>query len=159
MQCVSTVEPSVTVSNLHFINDDLYAVNPDGVYRLDGDNWTEIYSYVDARINCLAGLDSDIVLGGTFSRVAGVDALRVAVWDGMNWHALGGGFDGNIGQATLVRWDGVDWEVIAKGSYQYSSIEDVVADGNRVLVAGSQWYCPEFGQDYGNVRVGEIASE
>ncbi len=64
-----------------------------------------------------------------------------------------------LGPATLVCWDGVDWEIMAQGQYQYSSIEDVVADGNRVLVAGGPWGCPEFGQDYGNVRVGEIASE
>ncbi len=132
-----------TVSNLHFINDDLYAVTLDGVYRLDSDSWTEIYSYVDARINCLAGLDDDIVMGGTFSRIAGVDALRVAVWDGINWHALGGGFDGNIssvvsallwhegilyacgnfeiqdgkgGVAHAAYWDGVDWYPIGSGA-------------------------------------------
>ncbi len=123
-----------TVLKIRSIGSRLFAcTDGHGVYELVEDEWIRYDKYCRETIRDAALFAGELIVCGEFGSIVG------------------------LGPATLVRWDGADWEIIAQGQYQYSSIEDVVVDGNRVIVAGSQWGCPEFSQNYGEVRVGEVA--
>jgi hypothetical protein len=96
-------------------------------------------SGMNAPVRSLStGSDGGVYAGGVFTRAGGVDADRIAYWDGSEWHALGSGlnniawamqFDesgnlyvgGGFNQAGgspanhIARWDGTSWYAVGGG--------------------------------------------
>lgn len=62
----------------------------------DGET-TLVADDLDAPINALdvAG-DDDVLVAGAFTTIGGVDASRIARWDGASWTALGDGLPGQV---------------------------------------------------------------
>lgn len=107
-------------------------------------------------IGAMLALNSDLFLTGGFSSIGGVDANRVARWDGTNWHALGNGIGGavysmiadqqyvyvggSVYQAGsdsvnyIARWDGTNWSPVGSG------VNDIVfalaSDGHNLYAGG-----------------------
>jgi hypothetical protein len=82
--------------------------------------------------------NGELVVAGAFTQAGGVNANRVAVWDGLQWSAMGGGFDDSVSalaQLTngdivaggaflnadgssashLARWNGSTWVALGSG--------------------------------------------
>lgn len=96
--------------------------------RLDRVNgsfaWTALGD-LDNRVNALTAWGDSVLAGGRFTLVDGVDADRVAVWDGAAWHAVGDpaawtwghvsalavidGAPWAAGTGFVVRWNGSAW--------------------------------------------------
>lgn len=101
--------------------------------RLDGDTLTMIEEGFDAPVNQLdAAGSSDIIVGGSFTKVGTLDAARIARWNGTAWSALGTGlpgfptaithdgatvyvstFDEGAGQLMLGKFEGGTWTELA----------------------------------------------
>ena len=126
------------IENLHWIADELYAVTVEGVYRLSGNKWQEIYSYEGAIIRCLAEAGDDIVMGGTFTRVAGCDALRVAMWDGEQWQALGDGIDSTYSYGVVSKLIWHDGILYAIGTFTMPNSEGGIS--RAAYFDGDTWH-------------------
>ena len=79
--------------------------------RFDGTNWYPLGSgigpYASTTIvRTLAMGSNGLYAGGEFSSAGGVSAANMALWNGSNWSALGGG-PGGVVASILVRTDGV----------------------------------------------------
>ncbi len=93
----------------------------------------------DGPIFALTEWRGELVAGGSFLHAGGIEAARVARWDGSAWQALGSGVDGTVygacefagdlvvaGNLTLAggvkansiaRWDGSTWHALGDGLY------------------------------------------
>lgn len=132
-----------------------------GVARFDGATWTPLGSVqdVDGAIHALTVFDGgsgpEIYAAGSFTRIGGVAAARIARFDGTNWHALGGGldnaayaltsFDDGSGDALYVagvftaaggstalriaRWNGAAWSSVGVGANSWINDVAVHDDG------------------------------
>jgi hypothetical protein len=72
----------------------------------------------DASVMVLTTYDDKLIAGGYFYKAGGVDANRIAQWDGNSWEALGSGM--NAGVYALTAYKG---ELIAGGQFK-------IADNN-----------------------------
>lgn len=63
-------------------------------------------------IHDLAVFDGELIVTGDFTRAGGVEARRIARWNGVRWAALGGGLD-RPGNALLVH----DGDLIVGGEF------------------------------------------
>lgn len=106
---------------------------------------------------------NDIIAGGNFTAVGGVSANRIARWDGVSWHAIGGGLsyavesltqlpNGDLvaggfaaGNPSVMRWDGVSWSAI--GTVLTGRVLALTVMPNGDLIAGGSMMMP------GNVAI------
>lgn len=116
-----------------------YAQNgPWRVREWDGAAWQTLGGEPNGTVRTLVEFQGDLYIGGNFTSVGDVPALRVARWDGAAWHAVGLGlasvndlmvFDGNLvaaaraldapfGACMVSRWDGTSWLPLGSGIFQ-----------------------------------------
>ena len=107
----------VTVQSIALSGDDIYATGNvmsdvkevggtllvEGFARWDGANWSKVGGGVigdslTASINALAINGKDAYIGGNFRSAGGSSANNIAIWNGSEWSALGGGVDGCLSQ-------------------------------------------------------------
>lgn len=114
----------------------------------------------NGAVRVVAPLDLDgpgplpeyLVAAGDFTRIGGVDANRIARWDGAHWHALGEGIGGpdahvtsvaahngslfaagqfskagDIDASNIARWDGLNWHPLSDGLQSDSWVHAVWA--------------------------------
>src|SRR5687767_8451604 len=89
----------------------------------------------DGFFTCAVRFGDDIIVGGSFQQIGGIQVNNIARWDGSLWHPLGEGVDRGVrclavyngrlyaggwlsctdGQSSpwLAEWDGVAWSSIA----------------------------------------------
>jgi hypothetical protein len=122
-------------------------------------NLAQLNNGVNGTVEALAW-DSDnqlLYVGGWFTNASGVNASRVARWNGTNWSALGTGVsaivrdlvldgDGNLyvgGDFTyaggtpvnyVARWDGTSWSAL--GSGVSAGVDGVALGANGDLYVG-----------------------
>jgi hypothetical protein len=100
----------------------------------------------------------NLYAGGTFTTAGGAPASRVARWDGMGWHALDSGMDGNVnalavdGSGNLYAgglfataggapasfvagWNGTTWSALGSGMNNIG-VFALAVDGSGNLYAG-----------------------
>ena len=110
---------------------------------LRGTTWSAIGPPPDAPVYALSVEGDEICAGGLFASIGGVNASRVACWDGAQWtprdlvdpatggvvHALARGPDGTLyaggifalsdlstnDGGSIARWDGAEWQLIERG--------------------------------------------
>lgn len=122
------------------------------IAQWDGTMWSPLGSGANEAVWSLvatpnAAGESDIIAGGAFTSMGGVDASNIARWDGAQWHALGSGvngsFDAVYSLATLPDGAGRT-NVIAAGSFP--AMGDVPA---RYIARwnGSDWFTLGQGTD------------
>ncbi len=91
--------------------------------------------------------------GGTFSMIGGIDASRIARWNGSQWQSLPGSIDGNV-QALAMHDDGSGPALYVGGTFN-------TVDGsiNRRIVRwdGSSWSPLSGGVTGGNVTAIEVS--
>jgi len=149
-----------------------------GVARWDGQNWTKIgkntlgggvggyltpepsptmvYSVIEMP-------NGDIVIGGNFSTVDGMNVKGIARWDGNTWNALGSGTSqavrdmellpngdllvtgifgtaGGIQVNGLARWDGTVWHTFGQGLTGLNASSPFALEkmpGGEIVIAGA----------------------
>ena len=88
--------------------------------------------------------NGDLIVGGSFEQAGGVPAMRVARWDGTQWHAMGSQWDTGRGGAVWALAVTTDNELIAGGWLQDRSPNPL----NKWQIArwnGTDW--EQFGED------------
>lgn len=150
---VNSIVYALTVYNGDLIAggyfSDAGGINVNYIARWDGTNWQPMgsgmggggtfYPYVMA----LTVYNDTLIAGGYFTTAGGVSALRIAGWDGSQWHALAEGMGGGgtitpsvhsltvyndelivggtfteagpIPAKNIARWDGSDWYQLGSG--------------------------------------------
>jgi hypothetical protein len=93
--------PLTSVQKLATHAGALYAIVEVGagssVVRLKGTTLTSVGDADDGIVNDIASDGTRLYAVGTFARLGGVVATRVAAWDGSSWHPLGSGISGVSG--------------------------------------------------------------
>lgn len=80
--------------------------------------WTGAWSPLGGGINGMVRTgarlaDGDIVLGGDFTTAGGVEAARIARWNGTSWMPLGSGMDGAVRSVVALP----NGDIVAGGSF------------------------------------------
>ncbi|MFC7336982.1 hypothetical protein ACFQY0_07315 [Haloferula chungangensis] len=101
--------------------------------------------------------DGNLYCAGDFTSVDGLEANRVAMWDGTSWFALGDGINNRVnslavadgilyagGQFTeaggrsvinIAKWDGTEWSAL--GTHPNGSVFSLAIQGDDLFVGGS----------------------
>lgn len=137
----------------------LYVSLGNGIQKWDGVSLTTI-AVTDGFVYALAvGKDGSIYAGGDFTTIGGMDANRVAKWNGSSWSSLGNGLNGTVynlavapdgslyigGAFTavvgipytsyIVKWNGTFWQAMTGALNGAVRVIAVSPDG-LVYVAG-----------------------
>lgn len=130
--------------------------------RLDGETFTMVEDGFDAPVTLIDPIgDSEVLVGGYFSTIDTVDAVRIARWDGSAWHALGSGlpatptalahdgtkvyvstYDEGAGQLLLGAFDGTTWSDLATSAANltpapYFNFNALRVVGDAVIAVGA----------------------
>ena len=136
---------------------------PKAPFAADDDFWEANYcgpGIADSCVNASVVFESMLVVGGNFASVDGISGTRlIAAWDGVSWHDIGGGLDGDeyaqvsalfVWQGKLIaggdfssaggspaqsiaQWDGSSWQPLGTG---IDLLVMAFAEYNGNLVAG-----------------------
>ena len=152
----------------------------------DGDQWFALGDGLNGPVFALAVFDDGtgageaLYVGGTFTLAGGIEAHRIARWDGSSWFPLNDGFGGSVfalevfddgfgpalfvgGQFTtaggmvvdhIARWDGVDWFPVGTGTKATVRALTVFDDGTG---AGEALYVGGTFTTAGDITVNRIA--
>jgi trimeric autotransporter adhesin len=113
----------------------------------------------------VAAPNGDLYIGGNFTSVGGVQANRIARWDGTAWHALGGGIPagtvyaiafngsdmyvggsfkgaGDIKATNIARWDGTAWHSLGDITREGldSTVLAIAVHNGNLIVGGNFTY-------------------
>ena len=113
---------------------------------------------VDSLVIALTTYDGKLIVGGEFTTAGGVEAIRIAAWDGSSWSPLGSGIGGGypyvsaltvydgkliaggyfataggIETNRIAAWDGLSWSPLGSGmnNFVYAL---TVYDGKLIAV-------------------------
>jgi hypothetical protein len=110
------------------------------IARWDGKDWKPLGSGVNpsGQFSIIYGLtvyNDELIAGGIFTRVGGVDANCVARWDGSVWHPLGSGITSRFPSVKTLKV--YNSELIAGGDFNFAG--DIEA--NKIAVwNGLGWH-------------------
>jgi hypothetical protein len=120
--------------------------------------WNAMGTGTDSDVRTIAVSGSDIYVGGTFNQAGGVNASKIARWDGSGWSSLGSGVNswvlavavsgsdvyvgglftsaGGVANTNYIaRWDGSSWHAL--GSGLTNQVHAITISGSDVYVGGT----------------------
>lgn len=126
------------------------------IARWDGTSWSALGVGVggpNARVSSLAvfddGTGTKLYVGGSFTTAGGITANRVARWNGVNWSAVGSGFNDTV-EALRVLEFGSGPKLHATGSFSQTGPTFIT----RVAVwTGASWASVGAGLNGGGMDV------
>lgn len=123
------------------------------------ENWVQGFQIPGTNGDVLALVldgSGNMYIGGSFTKVGGMDADRIARWDGTTWSTLGSGMDntvytlywdgnhlyaggdfntaGDVPASRIARWDGANWSPLSTG--MSAAVYTLAMDGSGNLYAG-----------------------
>ena len=120
------------------------------IQYFDGvDHWSVLgKGEPDDEVDALFVHGDSLIVAGKFSKIAGVEALGVASWDGTSWGRLSvglgqniwclGDFDGRLVAAgangAVASWNGSSWESLGTGTN--GDISSLLEFDHKLIVAG-----------------------
>lgn len=170
--------PPITVSCIGQSDDGIFvgglftAAGPllvNRIARWDGTNWNDVGGGTMGgasganRVLAIAGLGSDVYVGGLFTNVGGYNVSNIAHWDGANWWNMGVGFDASVGVLAVVpgavyagggftnvtdsftftvnhiaMWNGFNWYNLGSGVNANGTVNAIaVAPSGNVYIGGT----------------------
>jgi hypothetical protein len=90
-----------------------------------------------AGVKAITMLNGDLYVGGHFNKAGGSDALRVARWNGTQWHPLAGGVTGPFNSHIVYGMDVLGSNVYVGGSF--TQVNGSAAT-SFAWWNGSQWF-------------------
>lgn len=147
----------------YFKKADRRVVNNVAVW--DGTKWSGLGKGVDGKVKAMCAMGKDLVVAGDFSYVdksddkPGVEANRIARWDGKKWNTfaklnidreifalaydgktlyIGGNFkklEGKTDAASVAMWDGKGWKPVG-GSKFDKTVLAMTCVGKKLYVGG-----------------------
>jgi hypothetical protein len=133
------------------INAGTVSVN--NLARWDGSSWSDVGGGVSQGTNfstgvfALASRGNELIVGGNFTLAGSTPANNIAIWNGLQWNALGEGLNGIVrtilvsgndiyvgGQFTtagantafsIARWDGTTWYPLGRGINQSNNFVSI----------------------------------
>ncbi|HEY1011987.1 MAG TPA: DUF11 domain-containing protein, partial [Herpetosiphonaceae bacterium] len=150
-----SVESSASTSRVMAIQPSGASIFVGGAFELASDQfisniarfdpaartWNQLAGGANDRVRALALRGTDLIVAGEFTRVggpSGINAARIAVWNGTTWSALATAINGDIhalavsgsnifvgGTFTAIdgvpanrvaRWDGAAWSAVGTGT-------------------------------------------
>ncbi len=96
----------------------------------NGLSWAPLGPGSDGYVNALLEVDGDLIAGGHFTEIGGVEALNIARWNGSAWSAMGDGLR-NVRGAGIYYEDVVsalcvfDGNIVAGGYFDRTGDEEV----------------------------------
>lgn len=125
------------------------AVPVNNIARWDGSAWDIVSRGVDGGVLALTvhddGAGEKLFVGGVFTRaggLAGVDASRVASWDGVEWQAVDGGANDHVFALASLPTDGGD--ILFMGG-RFTQAGDTPTAIIAYLDEDGQWAEPDGG--------------
>ena len=131
------------------------------VVAWDGTTWSSLGSATNGDVSDLAVYDNELIAGGSFYSIGGVDADHIASWNGTTWSPLGsemkvsvfalttfedrllvcGSRDsmGEYAVAHIVAWDGTNWSPFASVSGSYYAFVSAFVDHDNLLIAAGEF--------------------
>jgi hypothetical protein len=170
-----------------------------GVAKWEGSSWAALGTGLDATgvgvvpsVNAMAVFDDGsgsgpaLYVGGRFTSAGGLQASRIAKWDGASWSAVGGGMNGNVLALTvfddgtggpglyaaggftdaggmpanrIAKWDGSSWTAVGAGTNDSVSALTIFDDagGGPALYAGG-WFTSAGGMPANRIAKWDGAS-
>jgi trimeric autotransporter adhesin len=157
-----------------FVGGEFNFAQGDQNYLSDATSCPDIFQYngnfayimgtgVNSNVLAMAALGTNLYVGGYFTNAGGIAASHIAMWDGANWHALGGGVMGNgnvvaltaigtnlyaggnftnmggVSAYGVARWDGNNWWPLGGGVLRGglpSSASALGSSGNDLYAGG-----------------------
>lgn len=132
-----------------------------GAVQWTGSAWQVLGGGVDSSraVSTLTTHNGDLIAAGTFLRIGGVPATRVAAWNGTAWRAMDAGFDKQVMSVTtfrgeliagglftqsggrmvkcIARWDGSRWQQLGPG---VDGAVITMAEYRGDLIIGGRFY-------------------
>jgi hypothetical protein len=126
----------------------------------DGDNWDAEFGPTGTNdvVYAIAISGSDVYVGGIFLTAGGVNANRIAKWNGTSWSALGSGLDnevraiavsgsdvyagggfqdaGGTNVNNIAKWNGTSWSALGSG-INNGHVFSIAISGGDVYAGGS----------------------
>ena len=118
--------------------------------------WVGLGGGINGRVNVVKELaNGDLLIAGQFTDAGGLAMTNVAVWDGTNYTALGGGVDGWVncavefngdlylggsefnGFTDLAKWDGNSWSFSTVFQGKYPLINALHVHNGELYAAGA----------------------
>ena len=105
--------------------------------KLDGDTFSIMPGEFNSWVRSIGEFEGDLIVGGHFTSIDGIERNRIVRWHNNNWNSIGGGisdlfyptsikeFDGDlyVGGAvyddiykSIIKWNGSSWEVVGGGT-------------------------------------------
>lgn len=119
--------------------------------RFDGvDRWSVIGSGdPEDEVDAVIVYKDNLIVGGKFAKIEGVEATGIASWDGTSWQPLGAGlgqntwclsmFNGELiaagASGAIASWDGTKWENLGTGTN--GDINSCLEFDGKLIVSGS----------------------
>lgn len=135
--------------------------NCPNIMRFDGTYARVVGTGLNSNVIAMAVLSTNLYVAGLFTNAGGITASHIAMWDGNNWFAIGGGVVGtgtvsalttlgnylyaggtftNMGgvpASRIARWDGTNWTALGSGvSAGSGSVQGMAFVGNDLWVGG-----------------------
>lgn len=166
VSCIGQADDGVYVGGLFTAAGKTLA---NRIARWDGTNWNDVGGGTlggtgsGNRVLAIAGMGSDVFVGGTFTNVGGIDVKNIAHWDGANWWNMGLGFDGSVGVLAagngvvyagggftnvtdppyvitvnhIAMWNGFNWYNLGAGVNANGTVNAIAVSGNNVYIGGT----------------------
>lgn len=144
-------------SGMQYVNalaaqgNELYAGGTFQVRAWNGTTWTTLSS--TGGVTAMTIHNGELIVGGSFTSIAGVTAKNVARWNGTHWSALGTGVQGSVyalasfqgallagsgpggsPSSILSRWDGTAWTPFIQATA--GRVEAILARDDTLYVGG-----------------------
>ncbi len=139
-----------------------------GIFAAPGDeNWDDAFGVPGASdtVSALAFFGSDLIAVGGFTSIGGIEAVRIARYDGTNWHPLGDGLTsssfpairalaafqnrlyvagaftsaGGTSVNNIASWDGTNWSACGDGvgGPGIGIVRSMTVAGDQLIVGGT----------------------
>lgn len=118
---------------------------PGYIYRRTNLSWSLLGQMDTGLVYAFSEHDGALIAAGSFSSIDGVQAAKIASWNGTAWSALGSGIDGDGLPYALATYAG---KLVVGGNYK--TVEGIAA-GGLATWDGSAWFPVGSGVNFGTV--------